>query len=253
MSGAVIEVEGLWFSYNGSPVLENVGFQVEAGDFVAVTGPNGGGKTTLVKLIVGLLSPSRGRVSVLGGKPREAAGRIGYVPQDTGVNLSFPIRVENFVLMGRLNKAGGWFRFGREDRRSVAEALDRVGMPGAAKRRYGELSGGQRQRVCLARALISRPEVIVLDEPTSGVDSQGQAEFYDLLEELNDRSTILVVSHDLMSLACHARSVICVNHDAHRHEAADLGGGAPIPDFTCSVEMFAHGLPQHLLKPGCKD
>ncbi|MEW5725544.1 MAG: metal ABC transporter ATP-binding protein, partial [Thermodesulfobacteriota bacterium] len=177
MGTPVIEVSDLWFSYNGLPVLQGVNLTVAAGDFVAVIGPNGGGKTTLIKLLVGLLRPGRGSIRIWGRGPSEASPEVGYVPQDTGINRSVPVVVHSVVLMGRLRGGGGWRRFSEADHLAAREALERVGMWEHRRRLVTELSGGQRQRVLLARALVAGPKLLCLDEPTASVDTRAQSDF----------------------------------------------------------------------------
>ena len=243
----VIEVADLWFSYNGVPVLENVEMTVNAGDFLAVIGPNGGGKSTFLKLLLGLLEPNRGRIRVFGLPPKKAAPRIGYVPQDTGVNRSVPVSVMHVVLMGRMKGGGGWSRFSKEDQAVAEEALERVDMLKYSRRRMNELSGGQRQRVLVARAMVSSPEMLFLDEPTSSVDTKGQTEFYEFLRELNKTVTILVVSHDIMVLSGYIKSVACVSRNVHFHDRPEVTGQMLKEAYQCPVELIAHGLPHRVL------
>jgi len=247
MGVPVIEVCGVWFSFDGLPVLEDVNLTVKSGDFLAVIGPNGGGKTTLVRVMLGLLQPDRGRIRVFGGPPESALHRIGYVPQDIGLNVGFPISVEDVVLMGRLRGGGGWRPFGRADRKAVQEAMEQMRVWEFRRRHIGELSGGQRQRVFVARALVSNPEALILDEPTASVDTRGQTEFYHLLKELNRKVTIVVVSHDLMVLSSHVKSVACVNRQVFFHDAPEITRDMLEMAYHCPVELVAHGLPHRVL------
>lgn len=245
----IIEIRDLWFSYSGQPVLKEVNLTVHPGDFLAIIGPNGGGKTSLLKLILGLLGPVRGSVRVFGQLPREAASRIGYVPQDIHINKGFPISVQDVVLMGRLRRSGGWWRFSEADRNTVQQALERVEMWKDRNRRMAELSGGERQRVFVARALVSEPELLLLDEPMASVDQKGQTEFYTLLKELNETVTILVVSHDPMVLSSHAKSVACVSQEVFFHDAPEITHEMLEKAYHCPVELIAHGLPHRVLSP----
>ncbi|MBR9980493.1 MAG: ABC transporter ATP-binding protein, partial [Desulfatitalea sp.] len=196
MAENVIEARQLSFAYNGQKVLEEVDFDIPAGDFVAVIGPNGGGKTTLLKLMLGLLTPTHGAVRVFGRPPRQVSQRIGYVPQHVETDFRFPISVLDVVLMGRLRPGAKWPWPSRADRCTALETLTRMGVDHLAQRRISDLSGGQRQRVFIARALCAQPEILFLDEPTAGIDPQGQMEMYCLLEQLNATLTIVLVSHD---------------------------------------------------------
>jgi zinc transport system ATP-binding protein len=243
----IIEVRDIWFSFNGIPVLKEVNLKIYAGDFLAVIGPNGGGKTTLLKIMLGLLEPDRGTVQVFGHSPRDAAPVIGYVPQEIGFNKSFPISVQDVVLMGRIRGGGGWRRFSEEDKKAAWEALKRVEMWEYRKRRIGELSGGQRQRVFMARALVGEPQILFLDEPTASVDQKGQTDFYAFLKELNETVTIVVVSHDLMVLSSYIKSVACVSQQVFFHNAPEITKDMLEMAYHCPVELIAHGVPHRVL------
>ncbi len=254
MAANVIDFERVSFAYQHENVLEAVDLKIAAGDFVAVIGPNGGGKTTLIKLIAGLLEPAQGAVRVFGQSPRKVMNRIGYVPQNADINLHFPILARDVVLMGRLRPGPKWPRPSRADRRIVLDVMAQMGVAELAGRRIGDLSGGQRQRVFIARALATQPEIILLDEPTSGIDAQGQVDLYCLLEQLNADITIIMASHDMMVLSSHVKSVVCVNRSLHYHDRPELthdmmaemyphGTGA-----ACPVELVAHGIPHRVLR-----
>jgi zinc transport system ATP-binding protein len=242
----VVEVKDLWFSYNGRPVLKDASLTLFKGDFTALIGPNGGGKTTLLKLMLGLLKPDRGTVKIFGQKPSQIAHRIGYMPQEIGINKDFPISVADVTLMGRLRSA----RFGgysSDDKSAAQNALERVKMWEHRNRRIGELSGGQRQRVFIARALVSEPELLFLDEPTASVDSAYQSDFYDLLKELNQSVTIIIVNHDLMVISSYVKSVACVNRGLHYHRGPEISDEM-IRMYHCPVELIAHGIPHRVLR-----
>jgi zinc transport system ATP-binding protein len=247
MGKSVIEVNNLWYSFNGRPVLREVSLQVRQGEFLAMIGPNGGGKTTLLKLMLGLLKPDRGSIRVFGLPPRKAAHRIGYVPQDVHINKDFPISAMDVVLMGRIKSGRGWRRTSRSDRVLAHKALDGLEMGPYCDRRIGKLSGGQLQRVFIARAMATEPEILFLDEPTASVDSQGQAEFYELLKQLNRSVTIVMVSHDLMMLHHDVQSVACVNQNLHYHNEAEITDDM-LDMYACPVELLAHGVPHRVLK-----
>ncbi|GBC61033.1 ABC transporter ATP-binding protein [Desulfonema ishimotonii] len=242
----VLEIRDLSFSYTGQPVLENVSLTLSKGNYTALIGPNGGGKTTLLKLMAGLLKPSRGTVRVLGLPPRQAAGRIGYVPQEIGINKSFPVSVTDVVLMGRLRSFRGWSRYSKADRMAVRRVLERMGMWEYRNRRIAALSGGQRQRVFIARALVSDPEILFLDEPTASVDAAHQSEFFKLLKELNRTMTIIIVNHDLMVISSQVKSVACVNRRVHYHGKAEITDDM-MQMYQCPVELVAHGIPHRVL------
>jgi zinc transport system ATP-binding protein len=251
----IIQITDLDFAYNGQRVLENVNLAIHEGDFVAMIGPNGGGKTTLLKLMLGLLKPDHGEIRILGRQPSRASHQIGYVPQDVNVNRRFPITAMDVVLMGKLAPGRRWSKNSAQDRRDALEALDRIDMADFADRRIGELSGGQRQRVFIARALVTHPRLLLLDEPTASIDTRGQTEFYLLLKRLNDEVSIVVVSHDLLVVSTYVKSVACVNRRLHYHHQAEITGDMletmyPCTDEeVCPVELITHGhLPHRVLK-----
>jgi zinc transport system ATP-binding protein len=217
MGNSIVEIKNIWFAYNGQAVLEDVSLDIRPGDFIAMIGPNGGGKTTLLKLMLGLLRPNRGTIRVLGDPTEKASHHIGYVSQDVHINRSFPITAIDVVLMGKLGPGKRWAKSSVQDRADALDALERMEIADCASSKIGELSGGQRQRVFIARALVTQPKVMLLDEPTASIDAKGQAEFYRLLKELNKDITILVVSHDLVAISTYVKSVACVNKRLHYH------------------------------------
>lgn len=255
MNQRIIKVRDLNFSYNGQPVLRDVDLEVAAGDFMAMIGPNGGGKTTLLKLMLGLLSADRGQILIFGKSPKAVSHRIGYVPQDVHINKDFPVSVLDVVLMGKLKPGRGWTRHSDNDRAAARQALEKVEMADHDDRRIGELSGGQLQRVFVARALVTEPDLLFLDEPTASIDTKGQREFYTLLKELNESITIIVVSHDLMVVSGYVKSVACVNQRLHYHGHAELTGEMIelmyqcTAEEVCPVELIAHGVPHRVLHP----
>jgi len=253
MNQTIIETHNLNFSYNGQPVISGVNLKIKSGDFMAMIGPNGGGKTTLLKLMLGLLKADSGSIRIFGKPPKEVSYRIGYVPQDIHINQNFPISASDVVLMGKLKPGRGWSRHAKEDRMEALQALERVGIGKYSNRRIGELSVGQKQRVFIARALVTDPDILFLDEPTASIDTKGQNEFYAILKELNHKITIIVVSHDLMVISRYVKSVACVNQSLHYHGHAELTGemiemmyDCKIEE-TCPVELIAHGLPHRVL------
>ncbi len=209
---AVISVKGLFFKN----VLQNINFIVKRGDYVAVIGPNGGGKSTLMRLLLGLLKPTSGEIRLF-NKPQKKLceyRQIGYVPQRAAqMDLNFPITVEEVVRLGVAHKSSLFYKESVEDREHIGRMMEQMGVVELKKRRISELSGGQRQRVMIARALVGRPKVLILDEPNTGVDAHSQRKFYDLLKKLNqdEKITILFVTHDFGVIAEDVNSVLCVN------------------------------------------
>lgn len=248
MTEPIVKLEDVWFSYNNHPVLTEIDMAVYPKDFMALIGPNGGGKTTLLKLMIGLLSPDRGNVQIFGSLPFKISHRIGYVPQDVNANKNFPITVKDVVLMGRLSPKCKCRRYLEKDRDAALSALEKLEMEKYANRPVGELSEGQRQRVFIARALVIDPEILFLDEPTASVDTHGQTELFTLLKQLNQNTTILVVSHDFLAVSSYVKSVTCVNRRIHQHDAAEVTQEMLDLSYQCPVELVAHGLPHRVLK-----
>jgi zinc transport system ATP-binding protein len=248
MPVSAIELNNISFFYNGHPILTNVNLTVEEMDFLAIMGPNGSGKTTLLKIILGILNPAQGTVKVFGKRPVEAAGLLGYVPQDTGINKDFPISVLDVTLMGRLGLAGRDRRFTPEDRTLARKVLEQVGMWQYRDRPIGKLSGGQRQRVLIARALTVEPKVLLMDEPTASVDAQFQTDLYDLLKELNASITIIVVSHDMSVLSSYINSVACLNRSLYYHGSGEITDEMLHSAYQCPVDLIAHGVPHRVLR-----
>ncbi len=212
----IIECNDISFSYRGSNVLSHVDLAVHRGDYLGIVGPNGGGKTTLLKIILGLLTPQSGSVKLFGEDIRTFKdwSKIGYVPQKAAsFDANFPATVEEVVLMGLFGKRGLFARMKKEDYKNVHAALKNVEMQHFTHRLIGDLSSGQQQRVFIARALVNNPEVIFLDEPTTGVDEAAQKEFYALLRELNEQHdlTLVFISHDSSSLKQEATEIATVN------------------------------------------
>lgn len=208
----IIQVENVSFSYPGSMVLKDVSFQVHEGEFIGMIGPNGGGKTTLLKLILGFLKPLKGTIKIFGESSGSGSGlkQLAYVPQSIRFDRDFPISVEEVVLSGLLSRLPWYGRFEARDRDAAREALEKVGLPHLTHTSFGTLSGGQAQRVLIARALVSNPQLLLLDEPTASVDSQAEADIYALLGQLKGEMTILMVTHDLRAAIDQVGRILCV-------------------------------------------
>jgi zinc/manganese transport system ATP-binding protein/zinc transport system ATP-binding protein len=226
----LVEVRDVTFAYGGKPVLESVSLHLHAGQFAALVGPSGAGKTSLLKLVLGVLRPNEGQVlihgEVLEGRP---SPHVGYVPQLETVDWNFPVTVEQVVQMGRVRRSGILPWPGKLDRRKVRQVLDQLGIGEFAQRHIRDLSGGQQQRVFLARALVAEPDLLVLDEPTSGVDMRTAESVLHLLADLNRQGiTILMTTHDLNAAAAHLPWVICLNRRV-------IAEGEPEEVFTPEV------------------
>jgi zinc transport system ATP-binding protein len=239
-----VELEGVGLALRGIPVLEDVSLTIGPRDYLALLGPNGGGKTTLLRVILGLARPDRGRVRVLGGEPRAARGRVGYVPQVFRFDQDFPIRVEDVVRMGRL---GSRLRGGASDPEACAGALERVEMSAHAERPIGALSGGQLQRVLIARALVQEPELLLLDEPTASLDERIGRSVWELFEELSQEMAVVVVSHDIGAISRQVRGVACLNRRLHVHPEKELTTEVLEAAYGCPVDLLAHGHPHRVL------
>jgi zinc transport system ATP-binding protein len=237
MKTPLVAIDELCFSYSGKEVLHNINLSVYQGDFVAIIGPNGGGKTTLIKLVLGLLKPTRGSIRIKHQTPRSNDTAIGYVPQQIDHNLSFPATALDIVLMGKHDPRNrSLFRNTENDKKDALIALDKIGIAEFSDRKITDLSGGQRQRVLIARALIANPELLVLDEPTASIDTKGQTDFYKLLKDLNEDLTILMVSHDLLTVSSYAKSIACVNKRLHYHQTFESSSDLLNAFYSCSVE-----------------
>ena len=234
----IIEIKNLSFSYQKQKVLENINLCVEEGDFLAIIGPNGGGKSTLLKLILGINSAKEGSIKIFGEKPHKNLQKIGYVPQNTNVNTDFPIKVLEVVLMGHIGTKRPLFGYAEEEKRCALGALAQVGMEKFANEKIGSLSGGQRQRVMIARALCAHPKVLILDEPTASIDVEGQKQIYELLKELNSYITIIVVSHDLSFIMQYATTVVHVNKTLSFHGLTTQKDIIQCNNQYCEVDFF---------------
>jgi zinc transport system ATP-binding protein len=218
----VVALRDVSFSYDGPPALRNVNLSIPPRELMCVIGPNGGGKSTLLKVMLGLLRPHTGSVQILGTSPERARPRIGYMPQHLHFDIQFPISTLDVVLTGRLGCRPSFGRHSRQDVELARRALSDVGVPELEHRAFAALSGGQRQRVLIARALACQPELLLLDEPTANLDPSVQEELHELLSELNKRLTIVVVSHDVGYVSLFFRTVACVNRTVHTHPTSEL-------------------------------
>jgi zinc transport system ATP-binding protein len=209
----LITFDQVSFSYSNTPVLREISFQVYPGEFIGIIGPNGGGKTTLLKLILGFLKPSKGKIDVFGQNlafHSTSSNQLAYVPQSVRFDRDFPISVEEVVLSGLISRLPWYGRFHAADRQAAKEILEKTRLAHLAAHPFGTLSGGQAQRVLIARALVSKPELLLLDEPTASMDSQAEADIYALLNQLKGQQTILMVTHDLGVAIDQVERVLCV-------------------------------------------
>lgn len=231
----ILELEEICYSYDKQNVLENINLDILANDFLAIIGPNGGGKSTLLRIILGLNKVEVGTLS-----KHISNDKIGYVPQNTNLNTDFPITALEVVLMGHIGKKKKLFGYSKEDISCAIESLKQVSMDEFANKKIGDLSGGQRQRVFIARALCASPEVMLLDEPTASIDVKGQKEIYELLKELNKSISIVVVSHDISVLMNYAKNVAHVNKNLVYHHLKNIEEKMASDDeHMCEVELLS--------------
>lgn len=236
---AALTLRDVSFHYDTGVVLADVSLSIYPADAICVVGPNGGGKTTLVKLILGLLKPDCGTIQIYGEKPESGKKRIGYVPQYAEYDRDFPISVREVVCMGRLgNSLFGWYT--KEDWQAVMQALREVDLADAADIPFPDLSGGQRQRVLIARALASGGDILILDEPTANIDRESEQHLFKLLKELNERMTIMMVTHDVGFASTFFNRIACVNKNVLIHPTSELTGELIKDMYGGDLRMIRH-------------
>ena len=245
----IIQLQHVDAGYNGRRILHDISLTVYERDFLGIIGPNGGGKTTLVRIMLGLLQPMSGTVTYLSdGQPTRSL-TMGYLPQYNDIDRDFPITVYEVVLSG-LNSQKSLLRpFSKAQHRQVEDVLQHMGIDSLSQRPIGTLSGGQLQRVLLARAVVSQPDVVFLDEPNTYIDRQFQEQMYEMLEQINRSCAIVMVSHDIGSILQNVRDVACVNHTLHYHPANEVDEHILGEHFGCPVELLGHGsMPHRVLR-----
>lgn len=236
----VVQIENVSFRYDKPLVLDNVSLNIKQGEFIGIVGPNGGGKSTLLKLMLGFLSPNKGKIRILGKTPVKGRSEIGYVAQYAKFEKDFPITVMDTVLMGRASGKSFFWGYRQEDIELAEQALRRTEIENLKHRILNTLSGGQLQRVLIARALVGDPRILILDEPTSNVDSRMEEDIFDLLKKLNEKSTIIVVSHDIGFISEYVNRVACLNQTLICHETAAISGKTIEELYGGSVHMIQH-------------
>jgi zinc transport system ATP-binding protein len=239
MNDPLVSIKNMDVAYQKHLVLSDVSLSIFERDFIGIIGPNGGGKTTLIKAIVGLLKPQNGSVEHTLDK-----SEIGYLPQGNQVDESFPITVGEVIASGLEHGLKIDFRNAKKRQQKVAKTLETVGMEALCSRPVGELSGGEFQRTMLARAIISSPKLLVLDEPDTYVDNQFETELYSLLKELNEQMTILLVSHDIGTISPYIKTIACVNRDLHYHTSNEISE-EQLKVYNCPIEIITHGTVPH--------
>lgn len=250
----IIKIENLSAGYDNKTVLYDINLRVAEKDFLGIIGPNGGGKTTLIKVILGLLKPTEGKITYYdNGVPTENL-EIGYLPQYNSIDKKFPISVYEVILSG-LNKQKALFkRFTKEHHERVKETISMMGLEGLENKAIGQLSGGQMQRTLLGRAIVSNPKAIILDEPNTYIDKRFEARLYSLLEEINKQRTIILVSHDIGSVLQNVKSIACVNGTLDYHPQSEVSTEWIEEKLQCPIELLGHGeLPHRVLKKHSHD
>ena len=246
----LVSVRDVSFSYGYDQVLKNISLDIYPKDYLAIIGPNGGGKTTLLKVILGLLKPDSGQVnwSESSGKRQSARHHIGYVPQFATFEREFPLSVREVVLMGRLSSSLWRQKLSTRDEDLASDILHKLGLQSLSNKPIGKLSGGQLQRVMIARALVSRPKILFLDEPIASIDRDSRFKLTSMLMELNREIPIVVITHDITSFASNVEHIACVNQTLYYHGDAELASGCLEEAYGCPVELVAHGVPHRVLQ-----
>ncbi|MGD9159555.1 MAG: ABC transporter ATP-binding protein [Desulfobacteraceae bacterium] len=248
MKKEIVSLKNISVEFEGNTVLHDHNLTIYDGDFIGIIGPNGGGKTTLLRTILGLVKPSNGEIRVFGTSPERARKQIGYVPQMMEVEKDFPISVRDTVLMGRLYHKGLFRGHNKKDYMQVDRSLEIVEMSEMKNRKTGSLSGGERQRVMIARALASEPELLLLDEPTASIDPKLKNDIYGLLNSLKHRMAIILVTHDIGVISSHVDKVACLNCRLFYHDSKEIPKETLEAVYQCPVDIIAHGTPHRVLK-----
>lgn len=248
MSMNPIEIKGLTAGYNGNAIIENIDLTLYKRDFLAIIGPNGGGKSTLLKTILGLIKPMSGCVEIFGEEPEKGVTRIGYVPQNGAFDPSYPISVEEVALMGLRSKKGLRPTYDRDSFRMARDAMEIMGISNLAHKKIGDLSGGQIQRTLMARALAPQPDILLLDEPMASLDPTIKDCIYDAFRKINDKVAILMVTHDMGIISTEVKRVACLNRTILVHDEPLITPEMMKLGFHCPMELIAHGVPHRVLE-----
>ncbi len=249
MNNTAIHINNLSVYYGNIPAITGIDLNICEGEYLGIIGPNGGGKSTLLKAMLGLGPAASGEIRIYGKSPDKSRGKIGYVPQTANLDKRFPITLFEVVLTGCMRQGiSPLFQFDRKDRHFASEILERVGIENLAGRRISELSGGEFQKMLIARALTVNPKLLLLDEPTASVDAGSRSQIFSLLEELNKTMTIVLVTHDLMAISAQVHRLACLNRNLVYHGEPELTEGIVNNLYGCPVDLIAHGVPHRVLK-----
>lgn len=244
----MIKLENIWAGYDQNLILQDVNLTVNELDFLGIIGPNGGGKTTLLKVLLGLIKPVQGNINIMGYSPEKGRKYIGYVPQIFEFDRNFPLKVEDVVKMGCLSRKRLFQRYNQKDQEKVIKSLEQVGLFKLRQTSISELSGGQRQRVYIARALACEPQILLLDEPTASVDTQSQKEIYELLKTLNQSITIIMISHDMGAVSTYVKTVACLNRRLYYHQDKLITSEMLEKTYQCPIDLVTHGFPHRVFR-----
>jgi zinc transport system ATP-binding protein len=238
--GKILEIKDVSAGYAEEIILKDVSLVVNDNDFIGIIGPNGGGKTTLLRVILGLLRPYRGTVTFFYGKEKDPANIIGYLPQINQIDVRFPISVMDVVLSGLMSKEGLFSRYSGKLKDHAGQMLKQMGIYDLRKKTIGGLSGGQLQRVYLCRAIISSPRLLMLDEPNTFVDTKFETDFYEILKHLNKEMAIIIVSHDVGTISWYVKTIACVNRNLHYHPS-NIITQEQLASYNCPIQVITHG------------
>ncbi len=237
-----LEIININYCIDSAIILQDINFAVKDKDFLGIIGPNGAGKTTLVKILAGLLSPDSGEILVYGKPRKESRNKIGYVPQFSEYNRHYPITVQEVVQMGNSHN-----KRKQHIKELAAEAMEKVNIGKLAGRMISGLSGGERQRMLIARALCSEPDILILDEPTASIDSQTGRSIFDLFQKLNEKMTLILISHDIGAISQSVKQIACLNKTLVFHDSREITREMLEDTYQCPVDLIAHGLPHRVL------
>jgi zinc transport system ATP-binding protein len=244
-----IELNNVTAGYRTShPIISDINLQISEKEFLGIIGPNGGGKTTLLKVIIGLLEPTRGKILINGRAPGRNNDDIGYVPQYSNFNKSYPIAVNEVVAMGLNSKKMFTSKLSDEEQFKIEHALKKVNLQNKREVQIGHLSGGEQQRILIARALATDPKILILDEPTASIDAQTGNSIYELLTELNTDKTIILVSHDIGAISRSVKKIACMNKTLVYHDSKEITKDMLEQTYQCPVDLIAHGVPHRVLE-----
>lgn len=249
MNNPILKLTDIDAGYENTKALTDINLTVYEKDFLGVIGPNGGGKTTLIKIILGLIKPVSGNITFFHDGKKVDKIKMGYLPQYSKIDKKFPISVKEAILSGLSEQKKHFHPFSEEQHKKVALSIRQMGLEGLEKRPIGELSGGQLQRVLLGRAIVSEPDVVILDEPSTYIDKQFEAKLYELLELINKERAIILVSHDIGTVLQNVKTIACVNETLHYHPDTELPSEWLEKHFGCPIDLVGHGdLPHRILK-----